>query len=947
MALTAKSISNMIQGVSQQSPQQRRDTQCEAQYDCLNSSVDGCVARPHGDYKGQSATDFTGAWFTDIQRSRAEHYLLAIKNNALAVFDLEDMTPCTITYRSYLLSVIVADNAGNTETVTIDGKVYTFQTSLTNTDGHVKIGADRDATLKNLAAAVTLGAGAGTTYATATTLHPTVTARWLSTGLMLATSNKSDAITVSEATAHLNWSADQSYFANLTPADNFAACTIDDNTFIGNKSIKAVMLADLSPLRPPEALLNFRAGNYLTKYQVAIIYQGIQYQWSYTTPDNSVSGNGAFITTQQLAATFYRALTGSAAVPPTSGDDDVGLGVGAGSVGDAGGGGDDGGIQSVVSADITATSLGFSVSIKGNVLRIWRASDTDDFDIDVSDGNGGDMLKGIKGVVEDFGDLPYQAFDGFVVKVRGANEAAIDDYYVSYVNGDAQGSGFWEECVAPGTQYLIDDGTMPYRLINTDFRTFTFGRTIWEERVAGDGVNTALDPTFIGRFMEDLAFDNSRLAIVLEGGVSWSKTQNPFVFFPATVQTALDDDPMNAPVAGTKQASLLRKLVHHDEETFAWAEQQQHKISTDPDPFRQSSLRIKPSSFYEFSDLTTPLSLGPSLYFVTDNGSFIMLRDLFISNGKALGDTEVTAHVPSYIPSGARWISGSDAARCLFVTSDAATDRLWLYNFLIQDNNRLQSAWNVWRIPSGAIVWAGVYRKTLKLLVVTPDTHTILLHYNLERGLADDEWDQTNSDDHKLTRVDWRVTEADCDPHYTAGQTTYTLPYVTDILDGSRVFVVERDGAGRGTQYPVTGFDGQNLTLAGDTHTKHLYIGLQIDARRQESEFYLRSDAGNMIAEDIRLKRYALSLSASGYSRVEVTVTPPAKTLSYVFTKTGLANGEINAPVEGKNTDTIITVINDSFKPSAWQSSKYLFSATFFANAVPDAPPSAASAEKG
>ncbi len=64
----------------------------------------------------------------------------------------------------------------DTEIVTIDTKVYTFQTVLTNVDGNVLIGATASDSLDNLIAAITLGAGAGTTYAAATTLHPTVTA---------------------------------------------------------------------------------------------------------------------------------------------------------------------------------------------------------------------------------------------------------------------------------------------------------------------------------------------------------------------------------------------------------------------------------------------------------------------------------------------------------------------------------------------------------------------------------------------------------------------------------------------------------------------------------------------------------------------------------------------------------------------------------------------------
>ncbi len=67
-------------------------------------------------------------------------------------------------------------NAADGETVTIDGKVYTFNTVLDTDDGDLLIGAAATDSIDNLIAAITLGAGSGTLYAVATTLHPTVTA---------------------------------------------------------------------------------------------------------------------------------------------------------------------------------------------------------------------------------------------------------------------------------------------------------------------------------------------------------------------------------------------------------------------------------------------------------------------------------------------------------------------------------------------------------------------------------------------------------------------------------------------------------------------------------------------------------------------------------------------------------------------------------------------------
>lgn len=67
-------------------------------------------------------------------------------------------------------------NFTDTQTVTIGGKTYTSQTSLTNVDGNFAIGADRTASHANLMAAVNLGSGAGTAYAAAMTINTQVKA---------------------------------------------------------------------------------------------------------------------------------------------------------------------------------------------------------------------------------------------------------------------------------------------------------------------------------------------------------------------------------------------------------------------------------------------------------------------------------------------------------------------------------------------------------------------------------------------------------------------------------------------------------------------------------------------------------------------------------------------------------------------------------------------------
>ncbi len=62
------------------------------------------------------------------------------------------------------------------QTVIIGAKTYTFQTTLTDSDGNVDIGANTAGSIDNLYAAMTLGSGAGTAYAASMTAHPSVEA---------------------------------------------------------------------------------------------------------------------------------------------------------------------------------------------------------------------------------------------------------------------------------------------------------------------------------------------------------------------------------------------------------------------------------------------------------------------------------------------------------------------------------------------------------------------------------------------------------------------------------------------------------------------------------------------------------------------------------------------------------------------------------------------------
>ena len=103
------------------------------------------------------------------------------------------------------LSANVADG----DTVTLDTKVYTFQTSLTNTNGNVLIGATANDSIDNLIAAIELGAGSGTKYAALTTVHDSVYAERVVTSTMsvIAHDGSNKAFATTEVSDTASWGA--------------------------------------------------------------------------------------------------------------------------------------------------------------------------------------------------------------------------------------------------------------------------------------------------------------------------------------------------------------------------------------------------------------------------------------------------------------------------------------------------------------------------------------------------------------------------------------------------------------------------------------------------------------------------------------------------------------------------------------------------------------------
>ncbi len=141
----------------------------------------------------------------------------------------------------------------DTQTVVVGTKTYTLQTTLTNVNGNVFIGANPAATIVNLASAINLDpAGAGTLYATAMTANTAkVTAVATSATVLTVTANVAgvagNLIAVAETCTNALWTGGAVFLAGGVDAGSLGEKTLSwAGMKCGTGSTDTIIVADIT-----------------------------------------------------------------------------------------------------------------------------------------------------------------------------------------------------------------------------------------------------------------------------------------------------------------------------------------------------------------------------------------------------------------------------------------------------------------------------------------------------------------------------------------------------------------------------------------------------------------------------------------------------------------------------------------------------------------------------
>jgi len=685
------------------------------------------------------------------------------------------------------------------------------------------------------------------------------------------------------------------YLSSVTDArQQIRAQSIADYTFVLNTTKATAMNPAVSPVMPRptvhEALVWIRAANYGETYKVNVNGK----EATVTTAVQPVVTSGTVVTenrisSAEIAEKIKEALEAAPAI------------------------------------------AGVTITRSGSVLWLQSANP---ITVAVSDARANSDITAILGQVQAFAGLPTIAPAGYQVEIVGDPSNSFDGYYVEFrPKSGTFGEGIWVESVSPGVEFKVDETTMPHLLIRLPDGTFYFGPAngstqgvtttpAWGRRTTGD-YNTAPDPSFIGYPINDVFIFKNRLGFLADENVIMSRTREFFEFFPETVTTVLDTDPIDI-VASNNRVSVLRYAVPYQDELVLFSAQYQFRLNAAEAALTPRTAQITVLTQFETDVTVRPQQAGGDIIFCQANGQWSQFRGFSIRGaGTALtaDAQDLTGYVSAYVPTGVFKMTVNDTGNAVFAISGKAgyQNRIYVYKYFYRNSGqgaeRAQSSWSHWEFN-------GV-DEVLQIVCVR-ETLYCLMRYGTEVFLEQlpvmDRMSPLEGVGYPLlldrrvsttvaTPVALRMAKGVFDP--VTNKTTFTLPYDiqahTEIWTG---FPATIGTYGLNSAGVLLGeaSSGRTIVARGDWSGADVYAGEPFEFRYRFTRFKLMREIGGgkaaANASRTQVRHAKLRYHETGY--FEVHVFPEHRSVGvYRFDGTiaAVRDARIGTPVQGDSLE--------------------------------------------
>lgn len=537
-------------------------------------------------------------------------------------------------------------------------------------------------------------------------------------------------------------------------------------------------------------------------------------------------------------------------------------------------------VRAILSAN-AGFNTSFIAAAQGSVLHI-QSKFTDqvietvggyrrDITVSITDDLGGVAVYAVNRQVTTVGDLPPYAPDDYTVRIKGG-VSSDDDFYMKFKNTTLTGftseQGNWEECGHPQQDFRLNADDMPqalirepggnFRLVPLDVNDDNFG-VFWKDRLSGDD-NVNPMPNFVGQTISDIGLFQERLFFISGEYITFSETLDYWDFFKKSATTELRTDPINKP-ANNNEVANLRYAVQHDRDLIVFADNAQFRING-RSPITQNTLAMVVTTAFEADLNVRPVPAGEVIFFPFRTGAFSGIREFFTNRESDSNNARpITAQIKKLISGGIRQMVSSSQEDFLIVQAKDDLQQVFMYNYLWQEGQRVQSAWGRADFCDVLNIEHMFFRQS-DLFVMFRD-----LSDNMHATRISLE----NSDVEGLTHnifIDFRLPAVGVNTSIVL-PTDYPLP-----VDQSKLIVIQGEGCPNpGLRIPATFDEGTlTFTLKRDMNGGTVYVGRTYKRSYKPSMPVRRDFNGKYIQPDrFTISEFTVFYDNSGPFTVDVT----------------------------------------------------------------------------
>ena len=481
--------------------------------------------------------------------------------------------------------------------------------------------------------------------------------------------------------------------------------------------------------------------------------------------------------------------------------------------------------------------------------------------------------------------------------------------------------------------------------------------TTWSGRIAGDK-KTALDPTFVGNTINNLNLFRNRLIMLSNENVILSASDDYGRFWPETVQTMVDSDPVDLSCGGNS-INILLSTVAFANTLLLFSRNSQFRLDAGLNvgsALTPKTATITQMTSFDMDTSVDPIAVGRNTYFPVPKGNFSGLREFFLpdSSGSVPLSEDVTSSIPRYIPTNLCSLVSAVAEDAVAMLSLDQPKRIYLYKFFFEEDTKLQSAWSYWEV-SGAKKIIGAAIKGSDLYVITEydedgsssQSGTYLEKVSLRPEQVDAGTEIEILLDRKITETE--VTSTSLNNAGGLGvETVITLPY--PINTGADMIVVGRYEAGNtllrhGQVIEPQSQTSNTITVLGDLKTvvggktPRFFVGERYTMTYEFSTPYIKEQpqgGGVALAAGPKLQMRTWTVIFDESSAFELKVTPASRdTNTYPYNGVivgeappligdpSVLTGSFRVPVMTSNIDTKIVISSTSPLPCRFQSAEW------------------------